>query len=458
MRTLLRLAAIATLALLGACSSFPRFVPDMALDPGPLQIEGPRGPLSPERTRQILADLRASNPDADILGRHLALEAAISDSPLVAGNHVRLLQDGPSTYRAMLAAIAGARDHINMETYIMEDDAAGKQFAAALIAKQREGVQVNLIHDSVGTIDTPEQYFKDLSDAGVNVLIFNPINPLKLRVGWDVDQRDHRKLLVVDGQTAFLGGINISGVYSGGSSVRREAASKPQSEPWRDTDLQIEGPVVAQCQRLFLSTWKQQKGRPLAARNYFPALTRQGDEVVHVIGGAPNEPYNLIFATLLSAIDSAEQEVLLTNAYFVPDPNLVASLKKAVARGVDVKVVLPSTSDSGLVSAASHSYYDELLRDGIKLYERQNALLHAKTAVIDGVWSTVGSTNLDWRSVLHNQEINAVVLGVAFGRQMHQAFDQDLAQSKQVTLENWDKRSPLQRLEESFGRLWQYWL
>ncbi|MDP9044442.1 MAG: phospholipase D-like domain-containing protein [Pseudomonadota bacterium] len=458
MNTLARLAALVLLALLGACSSFPRIVPDMAQSRATPQLAGARGPLSAARSKEILDGLRASNPDADILGRHLALETALSDSPLVVGNRVRLLQDGPATYSAMLDAIAAARDHINMETYIMEDDEAGKRFAAALIDKQRQGVQVNLIRDSVGTLGTPKEFFKNLSDAGVNVLEFNPVNPLVASAGWDVNQRDHRKLLVIDGAKAFLGGVNISSVYSGGSSAHRAAPDQPGHVPWRDTDLAIDGPVVASFQKLFVETWEKQKGSPLASRNYFPALARQGDEVVHAIGGSPDEPYNLIYATLISAIDASEKEVLLTNAYFVPDPQLVDALKRAVGRGVDVKVVLPSTTDSALVLNASHSHYDELLRAGIKIYERQNALLHAKTALIDGVWSTVGSTNLDWRSFLHNQEVTAVVLGTDFGTQMHGAFDADMAASREVTLAAWERRSPVQRLKEAFGRLWQYWL
>lgn len=452
--------ALAALALLSACSSLPRINPDMALARGAAapQLEGSRGPLSAARSKQILDDLRANGQDTDVLGRHLALEAALDDSPLVAGNKVQLLQNGPATYAAMFAAIDAARDHINMETYILEDDDVGKRFAATLIAKQRAGVQVNLIHDSVGTLNTPKEFFVPLTDAGINVLEFNPVNPLEAKAGWDVNQRDHRKLLVIDGKTAIMGGINISSVYSGGSFSSRPKSGPASNLPWRDTDLQIDGPVVAELQKLFVETWEKQKGAPLAQRDYYPAMTRQGDDVVHAIGGSPDEPYSLIYATLISAIDSAEKEVLLTNAYFVPDPQLVASLNGAVARGVDVKIVLPSATDSALVFNAGRSHYEELLRGGIKIYERQNVLLHAKTALIDGVWSTVGSTNLDWRSFLHNQEVNAVVLGNDFGGRMHAAFNADLAQSKQVTLEEWEMRSPAQRIKERFARLWQYWL
>ena len=444
--------------LLSACGSLPRIVPDMARSAPAARIEGARGPLSAARSKQVIEGLRSAGKDTDVLDRHLALEQAISDSPLLAGNKVTLLQNGPATYAAMFAAIATARDHINMETYILEDDEVGRQFAAALIDKQRQGVQVNLIHDSVGTLGTPAEFFQRLVDAGINVLEFNPVNPLTAKAGWDVNQRDHRKLLITDGRTAFLGGINISSVYSSGSSVGRKPTRPSDKQAWRDTDLQIEGPTVAELQKLFLETWEKQKGKPLAPREFFPVLVRAGNEVVHSIGSSPDDAYSLIYATLISAINSAEREVLLTNAYFVPDPQLVKSLKDAVARGVDVKLVLPGRTDSALVFHAGRSHYSDLLRSGIKIYERKDVLLHAKTALIDGVWSTVGSTNLDWRSFLHNQELNAVVLGAEFGSRMRKAFDDDLAQSRQITLEEWESRTLDLRVKELFGRLWQYWL
>ncbi len=445
-------------ALIG-CSSLPTIVPDMARTSAKPQLTGVRGPLTPERSKEILDQLRGSRPDSNVLDRHLALEQAISNSPLSVGNKVVLLEDGPRTYEAMLAAIDAARDHINLETYILEDDETGRRFADALIAKQRGGVQVNLIRDSVGTIRTKKEFFKRLADAGVQVLEFNPVNPLQAKVGWDVNQRDHRKLLIVDGRIAFLGGINISALYSGDSSrLGASGGTAAEKQPWRDTDLQVEGPVVAEFQKLFIETWEKQKGEPLAKRQYFPPLQPQGGEVVHAIGSAPEEPFSLIYATLISAIDSAEREVLLTNAYFVPDPQLLASLKAAVTRGVEVRLVLPGNSDAPLVFHAGRSYYDELLSVGIKIYERRRALLHSKTALIDGVWSTVGSTNLDWRSFLHNQELNAVVIGAGFGAQMRTSFEHDIANSEQITLENWRMRSMGTRLKEAFARIWQYWL
>lgn len=447
--------------LLAGCSTLPILVPDMERPRAEVRLEGSKGVLSAAQSQAILDRLKGGRPDTSLLDRHLAIEEAYTDSPLIAGNKVLLLQDGPTTYAAMLAAIRGATDHIDMETYILDGDEVGLRFVDELIAKQAQGVQVNLIHDSVGTFGTPVEVFKRLADAGVRVLQFNPVNPMQARAGWDVNQRDHRKLLIADGRIALLGGINISSVYSGRSMLRRRsntAPAPPGRQPWRDTDLQIEGPVVAEFQKLFFDTWTRQKGDPVPQRNYYPALKPQGDAVVRAIGSAPDQPYSLIYVTLMSAIANAEKEIFLTNAYFAPDPQLEDALIAAASRGVDVKLILPGSSDVGLVFHAGRSHYDKLLRGGVRIFERQAALLHAKTAVIDGVWSTVGSTNLDWRSFLHNQELNAVVLGTAFGERMRSAFDGDLSASKAVTLEEWQRRPLELRLKEAIARLWEYWL
>jgi cardiolipin synthase len=196
----------------------------------------------------------------------------------------------------------------------------------------------------------------------------------------------------------------------------------------------------------------------VAARQYYPPLGIRGKEVVRAIGSTPDEPFSQIYVTLVSAINSAESEILVTNAYFVPDPQLMEALMNAARRGVDVRMILPSTSDSALVLHAGRSKYEALLRAGVRIYERKDALLHAKTASIDGVWSTVGSTNLDWRSFLHNQELTAVILGTDFGGKMRAAFERDLAASEPITLEAWLRRPVGNRVKELFGRLWEYWL
>ncbi|MCK9687701.1 phospholipase D-like domain-containing protein [Scleromatobacter humisilvae] len=457
-----RAASACSFALLAACSSLPTIAPDTAeaAGTGGVRIDGAHGPLSPDAQKRVLARLQAAGQDTDIFQRHLAYEQEIVGSPLSAGNRVTLLQDGPSTYQALYAAMAGAKNSIDMESYIIEDDEVGRRFATELKAAVARGVVVNLVYDSVGSIDTPKAYFEDLAAHGVNTLQFNPIDPLKAKAGWDVNSRDHRKLTIVDGRTAFVGGINISSVYSGGS-FRQHTKYEPghgQKVPWRDTDLQIDGPVVADFQKLFMDTWARQKGKAMASADYFPQVERQGDVVVRAIGGTSTEPYSQIYATLLSAVRSSSTSILLANAYFDPDPQLMGAIKDAAKRGVDVQLLLPSVSDTWLVSAAGRRHYGELLEAGVKIYERQGALLHSKTTLIDGVWCAVGSTNLDWRSFLHNDEIDAIVLSPAFGDQMRAAFANDLAQSQQLTLDKWQSRGLFPRLQEWSAGMWEYWL
>ncbi len=427
-----------------------------------VRMHGAHGQLSAAQSKAVLDRLKARGTGTDIFDRHLALEEAINGSPLTVGNRVQLLQDGPATYQAMFSAITAARDHINMETYSLDDDEVGQRFAQLLIDKQRQGVQVNLIRDSVGTFSTPAAFFKRLTDAGIKVLEYNPINPLLARKAWELNQRDHRKLLIVDGRTAFLGGINISSVYSGGSFKQR--SRRPATDgasvdlAWRDTDLQIRGPVVAEFQKLFTETWSSQNAEPLIAKNYFPKLEAVGSQVVRAIGSAPEDSFSLIYATLLSVIGNAETSVRLTNAYFAPDPQLRAALKAAAVRGVDVSMILPAETDSWLILHAGRAHFEELLRAGVKIYLRRDVILHSKTALVDGVWATVGSTNLDWRSFLHNRELNAVVLGADFGTQMQSMFDQDRAASDLITLAQWEQRAIHMRAKELFARIWEYWL
>ena len=443
------------IALAAGCAQLPDAGLHMgARDVPQVEIESARGPLSTQRVAAILGGLSRNAGELDILQQHVAVEQAIVGSPLTAGNRVLLLQDGPATYRAMFAAIGAATDHINLETYIIEDDEIGRQLSELLLQKRAQGVQVNLLYDSVGSIGTPQAFFDRLTAGGVQVLEFNPANPLSAKKEWLVNNRDHRKLLVIDGRTAFVGGINFSRVHSGGSSAR-PAAGRPA---WRDTHLRIEGPVVEEFQKLFMQTWAKQRGAPLAAANYFPALAGKGGEMVRAIGSTPDDPHSLIYLTLISAISKSESHVYLTNAYFVPDPQLLDALTGAARRGVDVRLVLPGKSDSGPVFHAGRSHYSTLLRAGVKIYERRDAMLHAKTATIDGVWSCVGSTNLDWRSFLHNDELDATILGREFAGQMQAVFAADLEASEAIDLERWKARPFAFRLKEQAARLWEYWL
>ncbi|HVK95963.1 MAG TPA: cardiolipin synthase, partial [Noviherbaspirillum sp.] len=383
--------------------------------------------------------------------------------PLVAGNQVTLLDDGPATMRAMMAAMRGARDHINLETYIFEDDQVGRALADLLLQKKSAGVTVNLIYDSVGALGTPRTFFDRLRQAGIHVLEYNPINPLQARGRWDINQRDHRKLLVVDGRIAFTGGVNISKVYGKSAilpSKRRRNMPPPDADQaaWRDTHMQIEGPAVAEFQNMFLDTWHRKTGQSPPQADYFPALTTQGNALVRAIASTPERADHAIYKTYLSAFSHADQYIHLTTAYFVPDRHMVKAMTAAARRGVDVKIIFPSFSDVSLILYAGRSYYDALLAAGVRVYERKTAMLHAKTAVIDGVWSTIGSTNLDMRSFLHNDELNAVILNVDFAEKMEALFERDLQESTEITVEAWRRRSWHHRTKEWMARLFEYWL
>ncbi|TFV91579.1 cardiolipin synthase [Oxalobacteraceae bacterium OM1] len=450
--------------MLTSCASLPNvsYLRDRQLAPqADPTIVTARGELPDGRVQALLDRMAAKVGPTSILDRHVAAEEAINGRPLVAGNKVTLLSDGPVTMRAMMAAIRGARDHVNLETYIFEDDEVGRALADLLIEKRKAGVKVNVIYDSVGTLETPRAFFDRMRAAGIEALEFNPVNPLNAPRGWDINERDHRKLLVVDGRIAFTGGVNISRVYGKSSflrSNRQATPNNPKEAVWRDTHMQIEGPAVAEFQRLFLDTWRRKTGEALTGAQYFPPLQHQGDALVRAIGSTPDKEDFGAYKTYISALANADKYAHLTTAYFVPDDQIVQAMKDAAQRGVDVRIIFPSITDVGIILYAGRSFYQELLDAGVRVYERKAELLHAKTAVIDGVWSTIGSTNLDMRSFLHNDEINAVVLNVNFATQMEELFQRDLTESREIKAEEWRKRGAGERFKEWATRLLDYWL
>ncbi len=427
------------------------------------QILSAKGFLSPEQSKSLIERLKKQVNPTDLLERETAVMESVCGCPPTKGNKVSLLVDGPATYAAMFKAVENAKDHINMETFIFEGDEIGSKFADLLLKKQSEGVQVNIIYDSVGAFGTPGAFFDRLKQGGIQVVEFNPVNPAKgffrrfLR--WQPTHRDHRKILVVDGKVAFTGGVNISGVYSSRlSGMEKEEAKMKGKIPWRDTDVRIEGPVVAEFQKLFLDSWRRENGPPLAERNYFPQLREEGSDLVQVVGSTSGSENRLTFIMYVSAITFSENSVHLTNAYFVPDRQTIKALTEAARRGVDVKMILPKESDSTMALYAGHYYYSDLLKSGVRLYQRRNAMLHAKTAVIDGVWATVGSTNMDFWSFLREDEVNAVILSHDFSAAMEKMFARDLEASDQVKLEEWKTRPLFPRIREWLAHLFSRWL
>ncbi|HUQ27632.1 MAG TPA: phospholipase D-like domain-containing protein [Usitatibacter sp.] len=466
---LARGAFAATVALgLASCAtpSVDRYLLRAEAESGPVRVKGSRGYLSREQSRAVLDALKKKAPDAGAFERHVAIEESLSGNPLSVGNRVALLEDGKATYDSMLGAIRAARHHVHMETYIFEDDDTGYLFADALIERAKSQVKVRLIYDAAGSISTPKDFFKRMADAGVEVFEFNPIDAqTALKGGLALlNQRDHRKVTIVDGRVAFLGGINISDVYGASlakSGARREQRERgeavaPKDRPWRDMQTRIEGPAVAEVQRAFLGQWARRPGEPpITDKAYFPVLAQAGPHIVRVMEGSPkNEGLNDVYAAFISAIDNAEKEVRIMNPYFVPHEELRRALREAAQRGVEVSLILPGHSDSWLTYYAGRSYYGDLLEAGVKIYERRNRILHAKSATVDGVWSTVGSTNLDWRSLLYNEEINVVVLGSDFANDLNQVFRGDIANSDLITRESWAQRPLDARAKEAAAKAW----
>ena len=363
---------------------------------------------------------------------------------------------GPATFGAMKAAIAQARGRVLLQSYIVEDEGVAAEVAELLLARAAQGVKVAMIYDAVGSITTPDAFFKRLVDGGVSVCAFNPINPTKRPGFWGLTHRDHRKLLVVDEDVAFTGGINISRVYGSSSFGRRgePTGEGALDDGWRDTQIELRGPVVPVIGQVFETTWREQGcqgelGQPAPQK----AAAEPGTRVVKVIASDPRDKENRIYSTLLAAVDAAQVNVRFTMAYFAPGTDFVTALRKAAERGVAVEMVLPGRSDSTLAFHAGRSYYDDLLSSGVRIYQMEHALMHAKTAVIDGVFSTVGSSNLDWLSFVANNELNVVVLGDDFGAEMNRLFERDRDASKPVTLEQWRQRGLDDRAMETFSRL-----
>jgi cardiolipin synthase A/B len=447
------------LCLAAGCASLPN-VSQMMNDIQPgrnsPRIASSQGLLSAGKSQAILERMKRSVNPTDLLERYSAVVETVTDSPLVKGNRVTLLADGEATYAAMFQAIASAKYHINLESFIFEDDEAGRKFADRLLQKRAEGVKVHLLYDGVGSMNTPEAFFQRLRDAGIEVVAFNPLSPLEHRDEWGLTHRDHRKILIVDGRLAIMGGVNISAVYSSSPRSRKKTGKLPIH--WRDTDIQIEGPSVAELQKLFIDSWLQQKGPAIYGPEYYPLPRERGGALVQVVGSTPGESNRIPFVVYVFALSFAENSIHLTNSYFIPDPQIEKALIDAARRGVDVKIILPGVSDSKLALHAQRYHYAALLQSGVQIFEHNNSFLHAKTAVLDGIWSTVGSTNMDYLSLMSNDEVNAVILNKDFALQMEQMFARDLADSKPIVLQEWKARPLLPRMGDWFVNLFLRWL
>jgi cardiolipin synthase A/B len=453
-------AAALPLLLTAACATLPdraALKPDVASAPvtQQVQLRDRSGAVAPAVEQRVLSAVRAEG-GGDLTEHHLRVLAAAGDADLYRGNSTRLLVDGPATFTAMKAAIERARSRVLFESYIVEDSKMADELSALLARKVAQGIAVAFMVDAVGSRSIDAGYLDRLAALGVAVCKFNPVNPLERPGYWGINHRNHRKVLVVDDEVAFTGGINISRAYSAGSSVGTGSGGggdATRTRGWRDTHIELRGPVVHAFARGFTGVWASQGCQGAVPSAPPPARAAPGQRVVKLIESDPRDPSNPIYAALLQSIEAAQRSVHLTMAYFAPGADMVAALADAARRGVDVSLVLPGRSDFTLVLHAGRSYYDELLSAGVRIHEMDLAVMHAKTAVIDGVFSTVGSSNMDWRSWVANNEVNVIVLGNDFGKELEAVFQRDIEQSRPISIDAWRRRDLSSRVMEQIGRI-----
>ena len=365
------------------------------------------------------------------------------------GNRLEMLVDGDQAFPAMLGAIEQATSFVNLETYILADDEVGRLFSRALCERAQAGVSVRVLFDSLGSLRLPSDYVRRLTDGGVEVIEFRPMRKLLFsRRGY---RRDHRKILVVDENVGFTGGLNVSSDY---------ASIGFESKGWRDTHLRVEGPVVSELEALFRASWLRSGGAAYPA--YPPSLeveaTAAEDTVVAAVIASDGGRRSVIRQHYLHAILSARDTIFIANAYFVPDRGLIRALGRAAARGVRVAIIVPSASDVPLVQRASEHLFDRLLRRGVEIHQWPETHMHAKTAVVDGVWSVVGSYNLDSVSLFQNNELVVESVGASFGAWMNEQFARDQGECAPVRLAEWRRRPVWRRLVEWLAYRMRRWL
>jgi cardiolipin synthase len=355
----------------------------------------------------------------------------------VEGNSVTLLRDGAEAFPPMLAAIEGARAQVLVEMYWFDSDRIGRRFAEALKAARARGCEVAVVYDSLGSITADGGMFQELRDHGVLVRDWNPVAPWRQRFAADrLTRRNHRKLVIVDGSIAFTGGFNFADRW----------LPEAEGPAWREDAVQLKGPVLASLFAAFQETWTRSGGPPL-----HPLTTPDpiGGQRVQVLAQAQSIERREISRAYRRRIEAATARAWITNAYFVPDGRVVRALRRAAKRGVDVRILVPRHSDIPMTRFASRARWETLLRAGVRIFEWQHSILHSKSAVIDGTWSTLGSFNLDYISFNFNMELNVAIEDPEFGNTMEQSFQRDLTNSTEIRLEDFRHRPLGEQLLEA---------
>lgn len=362
---------------------------------------------------------------------------ALTGAAMSEGNRVDILKNGVRIFPAMLSALRNAKKTINVEFYIYWDGSVGREFAEGLAERARAGVKVNVILDAVGSATMSRDLVEFMQRNGISVEWYHPIRWYTLS---RVNHRTHRKLLIIDGEVGFAGGVGIADTWLGDADAE---------DHWRETVVRVEGPVVTQMQFAFMDNWVKSRGELLTGLDYFPKLAPRGTCLTQVLKSSPSEGSSAVKLMFIVSIVSAQKSIYINSAYFVPDADTIRALEGAVRRGVDVRVIVPGEfMDVPIVRQAGRLFYAQLLRRGIRIFEYQPTMMHAKTMVVDGIWTSVGSSNFDDRSFRLNDEVNVNVYDESIAVQMEQMFFEDLARSEEITRGRWLKRPWFDRLKE----------
>lgn len=374
----------------------------------------------------------------------VALGKSVTSLPASSGNRCAILDSAKETYADILERIDAATDHIHVEYYIIQPDEVGRALRDHLARRAAEGVEVRVLCDAVGSNKLPRGFWGPLEDAGGQVAVFNPIR-IRFRRRDRVDFRNHRKIVVFDGRVGLTGGINVGREYLG---------LDPSIGTWRDSHIRVEGPAVLGLQQTFAEDWLMTTGELLDDLRYYPRFPeRCGEQIIDIVDSGPDRKWASVHQIFFQSIAMARTRVLVTSPYFVPDPVIEEALVAAALRGVDVRLLVPARSDIQLITHASRSYYPRLLDAGIRIFEYERGFVHAKTLVVDDWVGTIGSANMDIRSFKLNFEVNAIVYGADFTRELARHFQRDLADSREVTAEAVARIGYGTRLVQSFARL-----
>jgi len=357
-------------------------------------------------------------------------------------NHLRTLINASEAYPAMEELIRSAQHHVHVLFYIWQPDETGRRFRDLLAERARAGVKVRVLFDAIGSFGLKRRFMDPVRNAGGSVASFLPPKILRLKLEWNF--RNHRKLMIADSHVAILGGLNIGDEY----------------HQWRDTAVRVVGPVVDQLQELFAEDWYFATKDDFTSPEFFggwrqrtPAPSDGDEAAIGLIASGPHTEHNLTQVSLFIAINSAKERVYLTTPYFIPDEAILAALRAAAMRGLDVRVLVPERGDQRLVDLASRSYYPELLRAGVRIFLYEKSMLHAKTGVFDNAWSSVGSANVDMRSFRLNFELGCFVHSELVCQRFVERFEADLSQSRELSLEEVRKNSYFTRLSQAVAHL-----